>query len=88
MDAFALRDEVIHDYAKYVHSFLTIRDERAADYVRGQLLQGLLWPEALVQLSPAYEPGPTNAPRSASWCVGCGSAAEARACSASESARP
>jgi superfamily II DNA/RNA helicase len=59
MDTFKLRDEVLHDYANYVGSFLTISDSQIAEYVKQRLSEETLWPEALVQLSPAYELGPT-----------------------------
>jgi ATP-dependent helicase YprA (DUF1998 family) len=61
MNAFALRDEVIRDYSAYVESFLNIRDENIARFVEERLNEGVLWPEALVQLSPSYEPDATIA---------------------------
>ncbi len=59
MNAFTLRDEVIRDYSDYVESFLNIRDEGIARFVKERLDEGVLWPEALVQLSPSYEPDAT-----------------------------
>jgi ATP-dependent helicase YprA (DUF1998 family)/very-short-patch-repair endonuclease len=59
VDAFGLRDRVIADYASYIRSFFTIRDERIRQLVDDALTQGHLWPDPLVQLSPAFEPGET-----------------------------
>lgn len=59
MNAFSLRDRIIQDYAAYVQSFLKIRDGSTRQFVHQKLAEGALWPEALVQLNPAYEFGPT-----------------------------
>ena len=59
MDVFALREKVVSDYQHYIESFIRIRDERIDAFVRGELNQGALWPEAILQLNPAYESGPT-----------------------------
>ena len=59
MDVFELRDRVVGDYAEYVRSFLTIRDPGTRAFVDGYLGAGSLWPEPLVQLNPAFEPGAT-----------------------------
>jgi len=59
MDVFALRDRVIEDYRGYVQSFLRMADTRIAQFVGQRLDEGALWPDPLVQLSPAYEEGPT-----------------------------
>ena len=56
-DVFALRDRVVDEYRSYVESFINIRDERIADYVSGKLEEGELWPDAVLQLNPAYEAG-------------------------------
>jgi hypothetical protein len=58
VDVFALRDEVVSDYRRYIESFLRIRDERIADFVAQRFDAGDLWPEPILQLNPAYEPGP------------------------------
>ncbi|MFG0252771.1 MAG: DEAD/DEAH box helicase, partial [Phycisphaerales bacterium JB038] len=58
MDVFKLRDEVIGDYADYIGSFVTIRDERVQQVVTDGLETGLLWPEPLIQLNPSFQPGP------------------------------
>jgi len=57
MDVFDLRDRVIGDYGAYVRSFIEIRDQRVERLVASTLEAGLLWPEPLVQLNPAFEPG-------------------------------
>lgn len=58
MDVFALRDQLIGDYADYIQSFINIRDARIQAYVDQELRSGLLWPEPLLQLNPSFEPGP------------------------------
>ena len=59
MDAFSLRNQVIEDYAEFVRSFVTIKDERIASKVKDELDSGLLWPDPLIQLNPAFEQGPS-----------------------------
>jgi hypothetical protein len=59
MDVFGLRNRVIGDYASYIRSFFTIRDERIKEKVDVALAEGHLWPDPLLQLSPAFEPGET-----------------------------
>lgn len=56
MDAFRLRETVVADYAEYVQSFLAILDPRIRAFVDTQLADGMLWPDPLLQLSPAYAP--------------------------------
>ncbi|MEC7523853.1 MAG: DEAD/DEAH box helicase [Myxococcota bacterium] len=57
MDVFDLRDKVVRDYGSYVRSFLEIRDDRIREYVEREMDGGYLWPEPLIQLNPAFEPG-------------------------------
>lgn len=57
MDVFNLRDRVIDDYGRYVRSFLSIKDPDIAQYVWDALDQGLLWPDPLIQLNPAFAAG-------------------------------
>ncbi len=57
MDVFDLRDQLVTDYAQYVRSFINIRDGRIGDTVEQKLQEGALWPEPLIQLNPAFEPG-------------------------------
>ena len=57
MDVFDLRDKVIDEYADYVGSFVTIDDPRIRDHVDREVGSGILWPQPLIQLNPAFEPG-------------------------------
>jgi len=61
VDVFALRKQIIDDFEAYTRSFLTIQDPAIADFVQRELSDGKLWPDALVQLSPAYAPAQTIA---------------------------
>ncbi len=59
---FDLHSAVLDDYQNFVRSFFLIADDRARAFVdRSMEEEGYLWPEPLVQLSPAYAPGPTVA---------------------------
>lgn len=58
MDVFALRNQLIRDYATYIESFININDERIQAHVDHELRGGLLWPNPLLQLNPNFEPGP------------------------------
>jgi len=54
---FTLSQNLIRDYSNYVQSFLTIQDESIRSFLEEELIKkGALWPEALLQLNPAYEP--------------------------------
>lgn len=57
MNVFELRDRLIDDYRAYIQSFIQIRDQRIREYVDQKLQEGLLWPDPLIQLNPAFEPG-------------------------------
>jgi len=59
MDVFELHRRVIADYAAYIRSFIRIGDERILNAVSDEIEQGLLWPEPLLQLNPAFETGET-----------------------------
>jgi len=59
MDAFRLRRTVISDYAEYIQSFLTILDPYIGAFVDEKLSEGVLWPDPLLQLSPAYQAAET-----------------------------
>lgn len=59
MDVFRLRERIVGDYHSYVSGFLNIADPRVREIVTRDLEKGLLWPDPLVQLSPAFEPGGT-----------------------------
>lgn len=57
MNIFEFRNSLIHDYKSYIESFINIRDGRIREKVSGSLKDGSLWPDPLVQLNPAFEPG-------------------------------
>ena len=57
MDVFHLRNQLISDYASYVQSFINLHDPHINKKVYGSLTEGLLWPDPLIQLNPAFEPG-------------------------------
>jgi len=57
MDVFSLRNRLINDYASYVQSFIHLRDPLINKKVYDSLTEGLLWPDPLIQLNPAFEPG-------------------------------
>jgi Lhr-like helicase len=60
MTIFDLHFKVLSDYRDFVSSFFTISDERARDFVEKALgEEGRLWPDFLLQVSPAYAPGAT-----------------------------
>src|SRR5260221_5276084 len=58
MDVFQLRDRLIRDYREYTLSFVQVRDARIHQTVEEAIDAGALWPEPLIQLNPAFEPGP------------------------------
>ena len=55
MNVFELREKLIDDYSSYIRSFIRIRDERVDALVTSCLDQGLLWPDPLIQLNPAFQ---------------------------------
>lgn len=56
MSIFQMHERIIEDYQKYVQSFLTISDNRIRDFIEDHLVrQNSLWPDALIQVNPAYE---------------------------------
>lgn len=59
MEVFALRDQVVKTYGDHMKSFIKIRDQRINAFVQEALQGGAFWPEAILQLNPAYEDGPT-----------------------------
>ena len=60
-DVFTLRDRVVDEYRDYVESFVHILDPAIDTFVRERLAEGELWPEAMLQLNPAYKQGHTLA---------------------------
>src|ERR1035437_2342081 len=59
MDIFRYRDDLIGDYSAYVKGFLEVHDPEVEKFITSQLDGGVLWPEPLVQLNPAFVQGPT-----------------------------
>ena len=59
MNVFELRDRLVDDYRKYTRSFIKIRDPRIKEFVDGHLGAEGFWPEPLLQLNPAFQPGGT-----------------------------
>ncbi len=57
MDVFKLRDRLISDYSSFITSFIQIKDDRIKEQVDQKLNEGFLWPDALIQLNPSFEPG-------------------------------
>lgn len=57
MNVFEFRDQLVHDYSKYITSFIRIRDNMIRTRVQESLNEGLLWPEPLIQLNPSFETG-------------------------------
>jgi ATP-dependent helicase YprA (DUF1998 family)/very-short-patch-repair endonuclease len=56
-DVFALRQKLVADYSEYLRSFLQIREPRVRSVVDDALDGGALWPDPLIQMNPAFEPG-------------------------------
>ncbi|WP_129677558.1 DEAD/DEAH box helicase [Candidatus Chloroploca sp. Khr17] len=57
MHIFELRDRLIADYNAYISSFFQIRNAQIRATVEAAVGDGLLWPETLIQLNPAFAPG-------------------------------
>ncbi|GLV49277.1 DEAD/DEAH box helicase [Thermus sp. LT1-2-5] len=59
MSVFGLHQRAIGEYREFVRSFVNIADKRLERFVEEHVLaeNGGLWPEALIQLSPAYRLG-------------------------------
>lgn len=57
MNVFELRRHLVNEYARYVRSFVAIRDVRVAEVVNDALEEGLLWPEPRVALNPSFAEG-------------------------------
>jgi len=56
MTIFDLHQAVLSDYRDFVHSFIQVADDRARAFIKQALLkEEKLWPEPLLQLSPAYK---------------------------------
>src|ERR1700726_2266577 len=57
MNVFQFRDNLVVDYAAYVTSFISIRDQRVQAQVEQELAAGLLWPEPSIGLNPTFAEG-------------------------------
>lgn len=55
MSILDIRESVLDEYRRYVQSFLVIGDDRLRRFVEQEIEKGTLWPEALLQLNPAFE---------------------------------
>src|SRR6266446_3066622 len=55
MNVFQTHSGIIADYATYIRSFLNIADPTIREVVEGELSQGKLWPEPLLQFNPSFE---------------------------------
>jgi len=69
-DVFGLRNHLVGEYRQYVESFIHIRDQRIESFVQDMLAQGELWPDAVLQLNPAYESAATLADLAADGVIG------------------
>lgn len=57
MEVFALRERLVRKYRDYVSGFVAVKEPDARRFVDDYFDRGRLWPEPLVQLNPAFEPG-------------------------------
>jgi ATP-dependent helicase YprA (DUF1998 family) len=57
MNVFDLRNDLVAEYGAYTQSFINIRHDRLRAKVEDEIARGALWPDPLLQLNPAYEPG-------------------------------
>lgn len=57
MNVFSLRDRLIQDYTEFIRGFIQIRDPRIWTLVEDGFQQGVFWPQPLIQLNPAFQPG-------------------------------
>lgn len=57
MNVFSIRNRLIADYQSYVSSFINIRNDQIRMKVESEMASGLLFPDPLIQLNPAFERG-------------------------------
>ncbi len=57
MNVFDLRNRLITYYGDYIQSFIHIQDPRIEETVGQALKGGLLWPDPMIQINPAFEMG-------------------------------
>jgi ATP-dependent helicase YprA (DUF1998 family) len=55
MDVFKLREAVVNEYRSYVESFIRVYDPDIGKFIADSLHKGQLWPDAVLQLNPAFE---------------------------------
>lgn len=55
MNVFQTHSRIVSDYEMYIRSFLRIADPKIRGIVEGELNQGRLWPEPLLQFNPSFE---------------------------------
>ncbi len=61
MGVFDIRDNVLKQYSEYVQSFFSIADDTIRAFVEEEIAKKrTLWPDALLQLNPAYAPAATG----------------------------
>ena len=87
-DVFGLRDHVVREYRDYVESFIHVRDRRIESFVNEMLERGKLWPDAVLQLNPAYETAGTLADLAAEGVIGKDTARSSAPPSGSTSTKP
>src|SRR5690606_4887383 len=59
VNVFEIQQKLVGDYKTYVESFVSIRDPHIRDFVHSEYSNNKYWPEALVQLNPAFASGAT-----------------------------
>jgi len=57
MDVFEVQRQLVDEYKSYVESFVSIRDPVLKGFVAEEYRKDRYWPEALVQLNPAFASG-------------------------------
>ncbi len=55
MNVFQTHSHIVNDYETYIRSFLNISDPKIRAVVDGELSEGKLWPEPLLQFNPSFE---------------------------------
>lgn len=55
MNVFQTHSRIVKDYETYIRSFLNISDPKIRAVVDGELSEGKLWPEPLLQFNPSFE---------------------------------
>jgi superfamily II DNA/RNA helicase len=57
MNILKFHSSIIENYKRYIQSFINIKDQEIADFVKNEIEAGKLWPEPLVQFNPTFENG-------------------------------